>query len=68
MVGVGREVEKPPRLFEGRYDVTGYPQMAIVTPPGRGAVILAMGTIPGRYGPIGALHRHQCVSHGFTGS
>ena len=39
--------KNPPRLFEGRYDVTGYPQMAIITPPGRGAVILAMGTIPG---------------------
>ena len=38
---------EPPRPREGRYDVTGDLQMAIITPPGQGAIILAMGAIPG---------------------
>ena len=36
--------KNPPRLFEGRCDVTD----GTITPPGQGAVILVMGTIPGR--------------------
>ena len=45
VVGVGREVAKNPRdHLKG--DVTS--QMGTITPPGQGAVILVMGTIPGR--------------------
>ena len=44
-VGVGREVAKNPRDYL-KGDVTS--QMGTITPPGQGAVILVMGTIPGR--------------------
>ena len=45
VVGVGREVAKNSRDYL-KGDVTS--QMGTITPTGQGAVILVMGTIPGR--------------------
>ena len=48
VVGVGREVEETPQDYlKGHTTSQAIHRRPLITPPGGGAVILAMGAIPG---------------------
>ena len=62
-VGGGEGGGKKPQV---KTRATGRPQMVLTIQLGRRDIIPVEGRIPGWLHPIGALHRCQCVSHGFT--
>ena len=45
--GGREEVKDTQETVWKKYDITGYPQMAIITLSGQGDIILAVGKIPG---------------------
>ena len=62
-VGGGEGGGKTPQV---KTRATSRPQMVLTTQLDRRDTIPVQGRITGWLHPIGALHRCQCVGHGFT--